>query len=290
MMTDYLLHLVSKNEVATLSADQPYTPKSYKAEGYIHLCTHAQVHRLVELFYPNCADLFVAVIAPELLHHQVAYELSNESLASFDADELFPHYYYALTTDAIIDLVEYSAYKTMPICTEVIQLMISHRFNRLPVEGTLYRQTWQSMQQTKRGAPLGTAMIGLFCVQPESASRFHKLTYDEIWHFYKGSPLELYLLYPDGTEQTVTLGHEIERGQLSQFLVPAGVWQAGRVVQEGVYSLYGCTMAPGFHVECFEAATVAELSKMFPNSTQIIEELAIQAGDKHMHALPAVKQ
>jgi predicted cupin superfamily sugar epimerase/uncharacterized protein (DUF952 family) len=289
-MTDYLLHLVAKKDIAILNADRSYTPESYQSEGFIHLCTHDQVHRVVELFYPDSADLFVAVIAPGLLHHQIVYEQSNESLPSFDADELFPHYYKPLNTDAIIDFVEFSAYKTMPISAEVIQLMISHRFNRLPVEGTLYRQTWQSIQHTEQGTPIGTAMVGLFCVQPESASRFHKLTYDEVWHFYKGSALELYLLHQDGTEQKVTLGHATERGEHSQFLVPAGVWQAGRVVQEGEYALYGCTMAPGFHVECFEAATVKELSTMFPNSRQIIKQLAIPAGDKKMHKLPPAKQ
>ena len=129
-MTDYLLHLVAKKDIAILNADRSYTPESYQSEGFIHLCTHDQVHRVVELFYPDSADLFVAVIAPGLLHHQIVYEQSNESLPSFDADELFPHYYKPLNTDAIIDFVEFSAYKTMPISAEVIQLMISHRFNR----------------------------------------------------------------------------------------------------------------------------------------------------------------
>lgn len=289
-MTDYLLHLVAKNDVTTLSTDQPYSPPSYQAEGFIHLCTHDQLQRVVALFYPNPADLFVAVIATELLQHKVVYEQSTASLELFHPDELFPHYYQPLNTDAIIDLVEYSAYQTTPICADVIQLLLRHRFNRLPVEGTLYRQTWQSTQETELGAPLGTAMIGLFCTQPASASRFHKLAYDEVWHFYQGHALELYLIHPDGTEQKVILGHATERGELTQFMVPAGVWQAGRVAQPGSYSLYGCTMAPGFHVECFEAATATELSTMFPNSSQIIHELAIHTGDKTMHALPASKK
>jgi predicted cupin superfamily sugar epimerase/uncharacterized protein (DUF952 family) len=289
-MTDYLLHLVPKNDIIKLSTSQLYLPQSYQSEGFIHLCTHDQLQGIVALFYPNQEDLFVAVIATELLQHEVVYEQSTASLELFNPDELFPHYYQPLNTDAIIDLVEYSAYQTTPICDDVLQLLLHHRFNRLPVEGTLYRQTWQSVQQTQLGAPLGTAMIGLFCTQPESASRFHKLVYDEVWHFYQGHALELYLIHPDGTEQKVIMGPATEHGELTQFTVPAGVWQAGRVTQPGSYSLYGCTMAPGFHVECFEAATAAELCNMFPNSSQIIHELAIQTSDKTMHALPESKK
>jgi predicted cupin superfamily sugar epimerase len=195
-----------------------------------------------------------------------------------------------LNTDAVIDVVEYAAYQPTPIAEQVLALLTQHRFNRLPIEGTLYRQTWQSTECTAQGTPLGTAMIGVFCQQPESLSRFHKLTYDEVWHHYQGDALELFLIHPDGFEQQVILGQAIGLGELTQFVVPAGVWQAGRVVAGGSYALYGCTMAPGFHIECFQAATATELCAKFPQAKAIIEQLAIADGDTEMHSLPPAKK
>jgi predicted cupin superfamily sugar epimerase/uncharacterized protein (DUF952 family) len=289
LMMSYLLHLISKSQLAAFHSNALYTPESLSNEGFIHLCNHEQMQRVVAMFYPDTSALYVAVIATELLANPVVFEQSNIELPTFAKDELFPHYYQPLNTDAVIDVVEYAAYQTSPIAAQVLALLKQHRFNRLPVEGTLYRQTWQSTECTAEGTPLGTAMIGLFCQQPESLSRFHKLTYDEVWHHYQGDALELHLIHPDGLEQQVILGQAIGLGELTQFVVPAGVWQAGRVVAGGSYALYGCTMAPGFHIECFQAATATELCRLFPRAKEIITQLAIASGETQMHELSPAK-
>ena len=289
LMTHYLIHLISKSQLAALTSNALYASESLTSEGYIHLCTHEQMQRVVAMFYPDTSNLYVAVVAPELLANPVVFEPSTLELPTFTNDELFPHYYHPLNTDAIIDVVEYSAYQATPIAERVLALLKQHRFNRLPIEGTLYRQTWQSAECTAQGTPLGTAMLGLFCQQPESLSRFHKLSYDEVWHHYQGDALELYLIHPNGEEQQVLLGQATSRGEIPQFVVPAGVWQAGRVVAGGSYALYGCTMAPGFHIECFQAATATELCATYPKAKVIIEQLAITDGDTEMHSLPPAK-
>lgn len=135
----------------------------------------------------------------------------------------------------------------------------------LPVEGTLFAETWRSVQEVAPGRPMGTSMIGLYCEEPLSRSRFHRLTADEVWHFHAGDPLRLVLLYPDGSSRDVLLGPDVHRGHRVQFVVPAGVWQAGHLVPGGVGALYGCTLAPGFVPGMFEAGSRERLLRGWPD-------------------------
>ena len=99
-----------------------------------------------------------------------------------------------------------------------------------------------------------------------------KLTIDEMWHFYGGDPLRLILLYPDGSSRDVVLGNDPLKGQHVQFVIPAGVWQAGHCIENGTYSLFGCTLAPGFTGDIFTGGTQAELLKLYPDRIKDILE------------------
>jgi predicted cupin superfamily sugar epimerase len=144
----------------------------------------------------------------------------------------------------------------------------------LPVEGTLFAQTYSSVAATASGGPAGTAGVGLFCDDPPSRSLFHRLDFDEVWHFYAGDPLRLVLLHPDGSGEEVVLGD----GHF-QHVVPAGVWQAGEIAPGGRWSLYCCTMAPGFTPACFEGGRAADLLRTHPARAADIERLAVPDGE-----------
>jgi predicted cupin superfamily sugar epimerase len=111
-----------------------------------------------------------------------------------------------------------------------------------------------------------------------SRSLFHRLAYDEVWHFYAGDPLRLLLLHPDGADEDVVLGDPLA-GHRVQHVVPAGVWQAAEVVPRGSWSLFGCTMAPGFTGGCFEGGLVPELLRTHPQRRQDVERLGVPAGE-----------
>lgn len=153
-------------------------------------------------------------------------------------------------------------------------LIERYRLEPLPVEGTLFAQTYRSALELQPGRPLGTAMIGLYCEQPLSQSRFHRLTVDELWHFYAGDPLRLVVLRGDGSSEDVILGPDPLRGHRSQYLVPAGVWQAAHLIPGGLYSLYGCTLAPGYAPDLFEAGMRAALLSAYPSRRADIDFLA----------------
>ena len=143
----------------------------------------------------------------------------------------------------------------------------------LPEEFTYLRELYKSDQKTTEGLPTVTTTYGLYCREPVSHSFFHILSRDEVWSFYEGDPIELTLLYPDGSGKTVLLGPDLDAGQVYQYTIPAGVWQGGRLVPDGEYALYGCTVAPGFTPDCFKAADRTALTERYPQYAPIIKEL-----------------
>lgn len=150
-------------------------------------------------------------------------------------------------------------------------------------EGGLYMESYRSAEQVPLEAlperyprlakPFGTAIYYLLTNDPGSFSALHRLPTDEVYHFYLGDPLEVTLLYPDGSSQTVRLGQDILHGEQLQFAVPRGVWQGSRVAEGGQFSLVGTTMAPGFTPEDFELGKRAELQAAYPQAQGIIQAL-----------------
>jgi predicted cupin superfamily sugar epimerase len=143
----------------------------------------------------------------------------------------------------------------------------------LPVEGTFFAQTYRSDESCGDGQ-ICTAGVGLYANDPQSRSLFHRLTFDEVWHFYGGDPLRLVLLHPDGSDEEVILG-DPAAGHSVQHVVPAGAWQAGEVVPGGSWSFFGVTMAPGFTAECFEGGRAADLLERYPTRRDDIEQLSV---------------
>jgi predicted cupin superfamily sugar epimerase len=160
---------------------------------------------------------------------------------------------------------------------KVKSLIEHYKFQLLPAEGTFFVSTYRSAGEFENGKPHGTAMIGMYCDEPRSLSLFHRLTADEVWHFYGGDPLRLVLLYPDGSSKDVILSSENV-----QAVIPAGVWQAGHMVAGGVYSLFGCTVAPGFTGDMFEGGTQTQLLKLYPDRAQDIQTLGISTDETSM--------
>ena len=166
-----------------------------------------------------------------------------------------------------------------------IKALIDHfQFEQLPVEGTFYKSTYRSGREFGDGSPMGTGIIAMYCEEPLSVSCFHRLTHDEIWHFYGGDPLVLYLLHDSGRFEEIIMGNNPLKGHHVQYVVPANVWQAGCLLPGGRYSLYGCTMAPGFTGTCFEGAIAETLIAQYPNCADIIRKLSVNGHETRMPA------
>ena len=109
-------------------------------------------------------------------------------------------------------------------------------------EGGFFHETFRD---GAKGRAFSTAIY--FLLRKGEVSRWHRVDAAEVWHFYRGAPLELRI----GKEVAI-LGTDIANGQLPQRVVPAGEWQAAQSL--GDYTLVGCTVAPGFEFSGFEMA------------------------------------
>jgi predicted cupin superfamily sugar epimerase len=90
------------------------------------------------------------------------------------------------------------------------------------------------------------------------------------------------LLYPDGSSKDVIMGNDPLEGNYVQFVVPAGVWQAGHMLAGGRYSLFGCTMAPGFTGDMFEGGVRDQLSDVYPDRVDDINMLGCSQDEVRM--------
>ncbi|TDO99827.1 cupin domain-containing protein [Marinomonas balearica] len=278
-----VFHIVLENQASKILQSTTYTAPSLSTDGFVHFCSFHQVGSVVKEFYRDQKNLKLLVIDVSLLRSELRYEIPDGNKLSYSSTEdLYPHLYGSLNVDAIIDVMELNRFNQKPVHPDTASMLRHYRFERLPVEGTLFKSTWRASQQTADDKPSGTAMIGLYANEPESVSCFHKLDYDEVWHVYGGDPFTLYLLYPDGQTEEIIMGQNVAQGQYVQYVVPAGVWQAGCLNQGGRYALFGCTMAPGFTGSCFEAGQAANLIELYPSKAEIIQKLSVNGDEKYM--------
>ena len=117
----------------------------------------------------------------------------------------------------------------------------------------------------------GTAIY--FLLRSGEASRLHRIKSDEIWHFYAGGPLAIFLIHPAGNLHEIALGLDFDHGQRPQAVVPAGTWFGAAPLPDTLYSLVGCTVAPGFDFADFELADRRRLSDAYPQHHALIERL-----------------
>jgi predicted cupin superfamily sugar epimerase len=117
-------------------------------------------------------------------------------------------------------------------------------------EGGHFRETFRDTAGPN-GRSLSTAIY--FLLRKGEFSKWHRIDAVEVWHWYKGAPLELLVKStPHDPSQRRILGPRLENGERPQQVVPAGTWQSARSL--GDYSLVGCTVAPGFEFAKLEIA------------------------------------
>ena len=143
-------------------------------------------------------------------------------------------------------------------------------------EGGYYRQTYRSLSLVQPGVdrPTRSALTTIyFLLTAGDVSRWHIVSSDEVWHFYEGAPLEIFV-----ADRAFS---GIERRQLGRVgsdtkpvrVVAAHEWQAAR--STGPFTLVGCTVAPGFEFADFsllrdDAAKAEDVRQRHPDVTGFI--------------------
>lgn len=162
------------------------------------------------------------------------------------------------------------------------QLITKYRLKPHP-EGGHFLETYRSSEllTTDKLPPrftgqrcFSTAIY--FLLEAEQFSAFHRIKADELWHFYAGAGLHIYVLHPDGKGEILKLGNDIDNGYSFQLVVPAGAWFASKPAAQGAFSFVGCTVAPGFDFADFELAEKERLLRDYPQHQEWIHRLAIR--------------
>jgi predicted cupin superfamily sugar epimerase len=148
-------------------------------------------------------------------------------------------------------------------------------------EGGYYRATYKADLRIVRSALPSTfhgdrsaSTAIYFLLEGKDFSAFHRIAADEVWHFYAGSSLVVYVIDAEGNVSELRLGSGA--GEVFQAVVNAGCWFAARLKQPAGFALVGCTVAPGFEFEDFEMAKRAELMRAYPEHGELIEQLTRQ--------------
>ena len=141
-------------------------------------------------------------------------------------------------------------------------------------EGGYFKETYRSAEEidSKQGKRNIATNI-YFLLKSGEKSAFHRLRSDEFWYFHEGSPLEIFIIFPNGELKREILGSDCLGDQKPQLLLPKGTWFAARCLNEQSYTLISCSVSPGFDFDDFELADRATLLREFPNFVEIITEL-----------------
>lgn len=152
---------------------------------------------------------------------------------------------------------------------------VIERLNLEPhVEGGYFRRTFESSHRDKVVTEAGerfTLTSIYYLLTDESPIGHWHLNRSDILHAYHlGAPIRYYLIYPDGSLQTKTLGADIVADHELQFVVPGGVWKASELVSSE-YGLLSEAVAPGFDFDDMQLGKKAELHQRFPQYKKLVD-------------------
>lgn len=144
------------------------------------------------------------------------------------------------------------------------------------------RVTWASDQRIAAGGlpppfvdgrPTGSALY--FLVTPEAPVHLHRIRNDQLYHRYLGDPLEVLLLYADGSHAVEVVGPDIAAGQKLQLLIPGGTFHTARLAGGGSgWFLGASTEWPGVEPADVEIGQPDELAQRFPAAAALIAEFS----------------
>jgi len=130
------------------------------------------------------------------------------------------------------------------------------------------------------GRPLGSALY--FMVTPGAPVRLHRIRNDQLYHYYLGDPLELFLLHTDGTTERIIVGPDLRSGQRVQQLIPGNTFHTARLIGHRRWFLGASTEWPGVVPADVEIGNLDELSGKYPAVAADLRAIAASV----QHAAP----
>jgi len=143
-------------------------------------------------------------------------------------------------------------------------------------EGGYYREIYRSAERIltnhlpsryKSSRNFSTSIY--FLLEGKQFSKFHRLQSDEIWHFYDGSDVIVYIIDNKGNLKIKKLGKSAEAE--FQLVIKKHSWFAAEIENKKTFALFGCTVSPGFDFKDFELGQCKFLLKKFPQHCTVIQ-------------------
>jgi predicted cupin superfamily sugar epimerase len=103
-----------------------------------------------------------------------------------------------------------------------------------------------------------------FLVTPQAPIQLHRIRSDQMYHHYLGAPLEVLLLYPNGTGEVRVVGPDLVAGMRPQLLIPGGTFHTARLPAGSDYALLGTSVWLQAEPSDVELANPDQLMAAYP--------------------------
>ena len=127
-----------------------------------------------------------------------------------------------------------------------------------------------------RSRPIGSALY--FLVMPQAPVRPHRIRNEQLYHYYLGDPLELFLLRDGSSTERVIVGPDIAAGQRIQQLIPGNTFHTARLLGQGEWFLGGSTEWPGVLPQDVEIGDPEALAATHPDAAEHIRAIVASIG------------
>lgn len=95
-----IFHITTRQDWENAKITEIYRADSLETEGFIHCSTSAQVVRTANLWFKNQTDLLLLFIDVDKVESEIRYDVVAEN-------QIFPHIYGALNTNAVFKVIEF---------------------------------------------------------------------------------------------------------------------------------------------------------------------------------------
>jgi uncharacterized protein len=110
--------------------------------------------------------------------------------------------------------------------------------------------------------PLGSALY--FMVTPSAPVQLHRIRNDQLYHYYLGDPIELFMLQADGNAERIVVGPDLRNGHRVQQFIPGNTFHTARIAGQRRRFLGASTAWPGVVSADVEIGNLDELAGKYP--------------------------
>lgn len=113
--------------------------------------------------------------------------------------------------------------------------------------------------------PAGSVLYFMLTVHTQV--KLHKIRSDQMYHFYFGCPVEVFLLYPDGNFEIKCIGNDLRSNMTPQLFIPGDTFHATQMRHHEKYfcSLLGTSEWIGVEPSDIEIGDPEKLIGLYPD-------------------------